>query len=91
MPATSPPFRADHVGSLLRPQDPIDARHRRELESKDEPKRRCEEASNYVPLDQPASSSQCGFAITLLGNTLTVEDEKAKLQPALETTEETWG
>jgi 5-methyltetrahydropteroyltriglutamate--homocysteine methyltransferase len=62
-----------------------------ELESRDDLKRRIEEASMHVPLDQLALSPQCGFASTLLGNKLTVEDEKAKLRLVVETAEEIWG
>ena len=62
-----------------------------ELESKDDLKRRIEEAAMHVPLDQLALSPQCGFASTLLGNKLTVEDEKAKLRLVVETAEEIWG
>ena len=62
-----------------------------ELEAKDELKRRLDEASKFVPLDQLALSPQCGFASTLLGNKLTVEDEKAKLRLIVETAEEIWG
>jgi 5-methyltetrahydropteroyltriglutamate--homocysteine methyltransferase len=61
------------------------------LESKDDLKRRVEEASKFVPLDQLALSPQCGFASTLLGNKLTVEDEAAKLRLVVETAEEIWG
>jgi 5-methyltetrahydropteroyltriglutamate--homocysteine methyltransferase len=62
-----------------------------DLESKDDLKRRIEEASKYVPLDQLALSPQCGFASTLLGNKLTVADEAAKLRLVVETAEEIWG
>ncbi len=62
-----------------------------DLESKDELKRRIEEASKYVPLDQLALSPQCGFASTLLGNKLSIEDEKAKLRLVVETAQEIWG
>jgi 5-methyltetrahydropteroyltriglutamate--homocysteine methyltransferase len=62
-----------------------------ELESKDLLKRRIEEAAKYVPLDQLALSPQCGFASTLLGNKLTLEDEKAKLRLVVETADEIWG
>ena len=61
------------------------------LEAKDELKRRIDEAGKYVPLDQLALSPQCGFASTLLGNKLTVEDEKAKLRLIVELAEEIWG
>lgn len=62
-----------------------------DLESKDELKRRIDEAAKYVPLDQLALSPQCGFASTLLGNKLTEEDEKAKLRLVVETADEIWG
>ena len=62
-----------------------------ELESKDELKRRIEEAGKFVPVEQLALSPQCGFASTLLGNKLTVEDEQAKLRLVVETAQEIWG
>ena len=46
---------------------------RGELESKDQLKRRIEEASRYVPLDQLCLSPQCGFSSTVEGNALTFE------------------
>src|SRR6202035_5928057 len=51
---------------------------RPELESRDELKRRIDEAAKYVPLDQLCLSGQCGFASTAEGNALTLDDEKAK-------------
>ena len=45
----------------------------------------------FVPLDQLALSPQCGFASTLLGNKLTMEDEAAKLALVVETAREIWG
>jgi len=62
-----------------------------ELESKDELKRRIEEASQYVDLDQLCLSPQCGFSSTVEGNALTVEQEIAKLRLVVETAEEVWG
>jgi 5-methyltetrahydropteroyltriglutamate--homocysteine methyltransferase len=61
------------------------------LESKDALKRRIDEAAKYVSLEQLCLSPQCGFASTLKGNALTVEDEKAKLRLVVETAEEVWG
>ncbi|HVO17351.1 MAG TPA: 5-methyltetrahydropteroyltriglutamate--homocysteine S-methyltransferase [Alphaproteobacteria bacterium] len=61
------------------------------LESKDALKRRIDEAAKFVPLDQLCLSPQCGFASTLKGNALTVEDEKAKLRLVVQTAEEVWG
>jgi 5-methyltetrahydropteroyltriglutamate--homocysteine methyltransferase len=61
------------------------------LESKDELKRKIEEAAKYVPLDQLALSPQCGFASVLEGNKLTVADEVAKLTMIVEVAREVWG
>jgi 5-methyltetrahydropteroyltriglutamate--homocysteine methyltransferase len=61
------------------------------LESKDELKRRIEEASRYVPLDQLALSPQCGFSSTIEGNKVTVADEIAKLKLVVEVAREVWG
>ncbi|MGH2452849.1 MAG: hypothetical protein ACRDF5_03665 [bacterium] len=64
---------------------------RPELESKDDLKRRIEEASRYVPMENLALSPQCGFASTMEGNLLTEEDEWAKLRLVVETAREVWG
>jgi 5-methyltetrahydropteroyltriglutamate--homocysteine methyltransferase len=61
------------------------------LESKDELKRRIEEASRYAPLEQLALSPQCGFSSGIGGNTMTIEDEIAKLRLVVETAREVWG
>ncbi|MBV8335884.1 MAG: 5-methyltetrahydropteroyltriglutamate--homocysteine S-methyltransferase, partial [Alphaproteobacteria bacterium] len=61
------------------------------LESKDELKRRIDEAARYVPLDQLCLSPQCGFSSTVEGNALTIEQEKAKLRLIVETAREVWG
>lgn len=64
---------------------------RPEMESKDELKRRIAEAAKIVPLERLALSPQCGFASTIEGNKLTVDDEKRKLQLVVETAREVWG
>jgi 5-methyltetrahydropteroyltriglutamate--homocysteine methyltransferase len=64
---------------------------RPELESKDELKRRIEEAARFVPLDQLCLSPQCGFSSTADGNALTYEEQVAKLQLVVETAAEVWG
>ena len=61
------------------------------LESKDDLKRRIEAAAKVVPLDRLALSPQCGFASTILGNALTVDDEKRKLELVVEVAREVWG
>jgi 5-methyltetrahydropteroyltriglutamate--homocysteine methyltransferase len=62
-----------------------------QLESKDEMKRRIDEAARIVPLERLALSPQCGFASTMEGNRLTLEDEKRKLRLVVETAREVWG
>jgi 5-methyltetrahydropteroyltriglutamate--homocysteine methyltransferase len=61
------------------------------LESKEELKRRIDEAAKVVPLDRLALSPQCGFASTIRGNALTVDDEKKKLALVVDTAREVWG
>ena len=49
-----------------------------ELESKDDLKRRIDEAAKYVPLEQLCLSPQCGFSSTVHGNDIAVEAQRAK-------------
>ncbi len=53
---------------------------RGELESADLLKRRIEEASRYIPVEQLCLSPQCGFASTVEGNALTYDEQVAKLR-----------
>jgi 5-methyltetrahydropteroyltriglutamate--homocysteine methyltransferase len=62
-----------------------------QLETKDDLKCRIDEASRYVPLEQLCLSPQCGFASTVEGNAVTVEDQIAKLRLVAETAREVWG
>ncbi|HEX9586908.1 MAG TPA: 5-methyltetrahydropteroyltriglutamate--homocysteine S-methyltransferase, partial [Bradyrhizobium sp.] len=62
-----------------------------QLENKDDIKRRLEEASKFVSLDQLAVSPQCGFASTEEGNILTEEEQWAKLRLAVDVAKEVWG
>jgi 5-methyltetrahydropteroyltriglutamate--homocysteine methyltransferase len=64
---------------------------RGEPESKDDLKRRIDEASRFVPLEQICLSPQCGFSSTVEGNVLTAEQQAAKLRLIAETAEEVWG
>jgi methionine synthase II (cobalamin-independent) len=61
------------------------------LENKDDIKRRIEEATKYVALEQLALSPQCGFASTEEGNVLTEEEQWAKLRLVVEIAREVWG
>jgi 5-methyltetrahydropteroyltriglutamate--homocysteine methyltransferase len=51
-----------------------------QLEDEDQLKRRIDEAATYVPLERLALSPQCGFASTLPGNRVSVDDQQAKLE-----------
>jgi len=62
-----------------------------ELESKDDVKRRIEEAAKFAPIEQLALSPQCGFASTVHGNDITVEQQAAKIRLVVEVAEEVWG
>ena len=64
---------------------------RGELEDKDTLKRRIQEASRFVDLDQICLSPQCGFSSTVEGNDLTQEQQFDKLRLIVETAEEVWG
>jgi 5-methyltetrahydropteroyltriglutamate--homocysteine methyltransferase len=61
------------------------------LDNKDDIKRRIEEATKYVALDQLALSPQCGFASTEEGNVLSEEEQWAKLRLVVEIAHEVWG
>jgi 5-methyltetrahydropteroyltriglutamate--homocysteine methyltransferase len=61
------------------------------LEDKDQLKRRIDEAAKYVPLERLCLSPQCGFSSTVEGNTLTFDEEVAKLRLIVETAREVWG
>jgi 5-methyltetrahydropteroyltriglutamate--homocysteine methyltransferase len=61
------------------------------LESKDAIKRRIEEATRYISLDQLCLSPQCGFASTEEGNLLAEEEQWAKLGMIVEIADEIWG
>jgi len=61
------------------------------LEPRDEIKRRIDEASKYVALDQLCLSPQCGFASTEEGNVLAEDEQWAKLRMIVELAEEVWG
>jgi 5-methyltetrahydropteroyltriglutamate--homocysteine methyltransferase len=62
-----------------------------QLEMKDDIKRRIEEATKYVPLDQLCLSPQCGFASTVHGNDIQVEQQAEKLRMIVEIAREVWG
>jgi len=61
------------------------------LEPRDDIKRRIEEASKYVPLEQLCLSPQCGFASTEEGNVLAEDEQWAKLKMIVELANDVWG
>ncbi len=62
-----------------------------QLEDKDALRRRVDEAARYVDLENLAISPQCGFASTYLGNLLTEDEEKRKLELVADTARSIWG
>ena len=61
------------------------------LEDKDQLKKRIDEAANYMPLENLCLSPQCGFASSEVGNKLTEDDERRKLELVVRVAEEVWG
>ena len=61
------------------------------LETLDELKRRIDEAARYVPLEQLAISPQCGFSSDVVGNLISEDDQKRKLEVVVETARQVWG
>ncbi len=62
-----------------------------ELENPDTLKRRIDQASTYVPLDQLCLSPQCGFSSTVEGNALTQAEQVAKLELVVKVAADVWG
>jgi 5-methyltetrahydropteroyltriglutamate--homocysteine methyltransferase len=61
------------------------------LESQGELRRRIDEASRYVPLDNLALSPQCGFASVAAGNLISQDDQWRKLELIVDTAAKVWG
>lgn len=62
-----------------------------QLETADDLKRRIDEAAKYVPLDDLAISPQCGFGSDVVGNRISEDDQKRKLELVVETARQVWG
>ncbi len=62
-----------------------------ELEPQDLLRRRIEEASRYVPVERLALSPQCGFASSGLGNLLSWDEQRRKLELVVDTARQVWG
>ena len=62
-----------------------------QLERMDDLRRRITAASKYFPLAQLGVSTQCGFASSFLGNPISPEQQKQKLELVVGTAREVWG
>jgi 5-methyltetrahydropteroyltriglutamate--homocysteine methyltransferase len=62
-----------------------------QLETMEALRQRIDEAAKYVPAENLGVSPQCGFASSLLGNLLTWEDQRRKLELVVETARKVWG
>jgi 5-methyltetrahydropteroyltriglutamate--homocysteine methyltransferase len=62
-----------------------------EMETVDGLKRRIDEAAKFIPLDQLAISPQCGFASDVVGNLISADEQKRKLELVVETARQVWG
>jgi 5-methyltetrahydropteroyltriglutamate--homocysteine methyltransferase len=61
-----------------------------QLESQDALRRRIDEASRFIPIENLALSTQCGFASVAAGNLLTLDDQWRKLDLVVETARKVW-
>ena len=61
-----------------------------ELEPIEDLKRRVDEAANYVPLERLAISPQCGFGSDVVGNLISEDDQKRKLERVVEVARKVW-
>jgi 5-methyltetrahydropteroyltriglutamate--homocysteine methyltransferase len=62
-----------------------------QLERMDELRQRVTTASKYFPLAQLGVSTQCGFASSVLGNPVSSDEQKQKLELVVRTAREVWG
>ncbi|MBI2347015.1 MAG: methionine synthase [Deltaproteobacteria bacterium] len=62
-----------------------------QIERIDDLKKRIDEAGKYIPLEQLAISPQCGFASDVVGNLISEDDQKRKLEVVMETARQVWG
>ena len=61
------------------------------LESPDELRQQISRAGRYVPLERLGLSPQCGFASSIIGNAISFEDQRRKLELVVETAQAVWG
>ena len=61
------------------------------LEKPEELRERIWEASRYIPLERLGLSPQCGFASSIIGNAISFDDQRRKLELVVKTAQEIWG
>ena len=61
-----------------------------ELETADALLQRIDEAARYVPLERLAVSPQCGFGSDVVGNLISEDDQKRKLERVVEVARKVW-
>ena len=61
------------------------------LESREELRQRISDANCYIPLEKLGLSPQCGFASSVLGNTISSEAQHRKLELVVKTAQAVWG
>ncbi|MGN6719676.1 MAG: vitamin-B12 independent methionine synthase [Candidatus Binatia bacterium] len=64
---------------------------RPELEFMDFLRQRVIDASRYVPLERLGLSTQCGFASSIIGNRISFDDQRRKLELVVKTARGVWG
>ena len=62
-----------------------------QVETKDYLKRKIDEASKLVPMEQLCLSPQCGFSSTVHGNVIARDAQAAKVRLVVETAQDVWG
>jgi 5-methyltetrahydropteroyltriglutamate--homocysteine methyltransferase len=63
---------------------------RPQMEAPEDLVRRVMEAKHFVPLERLALSTQCGFASSIVGNDLSIDDQRRKLERVCETARRIW-
>jgi 5-methyltetrahydropteroyltriglutamate--homocysteine methyltransferase len=61
-----------------------------QLESKQWLQQRTAEAARYLPMERLGLSPQCGFASSIIGNKITADDQRKKLELVVKTAQEIW-
>jgi len=61
------------------------------LEKFEELRQRISDASRFIPLERLGLSPQCGFSSSIVGNNLSMQDQRNKLELVVHTAHEVWG